>query len=459
MFIIILMLTTTFSVSAWDLFRITDDYYYAAEPSIALSCDTVAIAYESYAYGNDEIVLKYSTDKGLTYSLPVRISVNDSGSWRPKLSINNGFDIVWEDNRTGKRQVFYSRYANGVVSTNLRISSGSGTSAFPSVAIDGSNVFVVWEDSRDGNDEIYFRKLDGGTWSAEKRLTNNDSTSWGSTIAYDKQTGMLHVAFFDYRIGNDEIYYISSSDRGTTWTQPVNISNDDPNSWEPRIAAQSGNVALTWYSYNPSTTSCEVFYSFNSGAGFSVTSMLSPAGSDSKCPSISMNASSTAVAWEDYRDGNDEIYVASKDNNQDNWIEERVTNDIADSFGSSIAWGSDNLFVTWFDYRDKVDQIYAAKKSVVDVETFKTSARTASELSVLPNPFSPSAFVRMSGTHGNISVSIIDITGKTVKKIMSSGKNLTAGICIEREDLGNGLYIVKVNTENKSYAKKISIVR
>ena len=65
----------------------------------------------------------------------------------------------------------------------------------------------------------------------------------------------------------------------------------------------------------------------------------------------------------------------------------------------------------------------------------------------------------MSGIHGNISVSITDITGKTVKKMMSSGKNLASGICINGEDLSNGAYIVKVNAESKAYSKKILIVR
>ncbi|MBL8028851.1 MAG: exo-alpha-sialidase, partial [Fibrobacteres bacterium] len=338
-----LVLYIAVNISGWDLYRVTDDGFYSADPSISVLGDTVAIAYESYAYGNDEIVMKYSLNRGASFSSPIRISTNDSCSWRPKISISNGFDIVWEDNRTGKRQIFYSRILNGTPSVNLRISSGIGASAFPSMASDGQNLFIMWEDNRDGNDEIYFRKFDGGTWSPEKRVTSTDSTSWGATVAYDKSTGLLHAAYFDYSTGNDEIYYISSTDRGATWSTPVNISNDTPDSWEPRIAALNGRVAIVWYSYNTSSQSYEVLFSEKSGTTFSLPVFVSSTGNDSKCPTITMNSSSTSVAWEDFRDGNDEIYTATRTNGQLVWIEERVTNDPADSFGAAAFATSDNL--------------------------------------------------------------------------------------------------------------------
>src|SRR3989339_34403 len=235
--IALVAMCAAYTAAQFNNLQLTNNGYYNGEPSITVNAGKIGIVYESYEFGNDEIMLLTSADNGGTFAAPVRITSNDSASWRPKVAVNDGYDIVWEDRRTGKREIFYSRYESGTVGPALKVSGGNIYSAFPALASNGNDLFITWEDYRDGNDEIYFRKKTSGTWSAEKRLTADDSTSWGSDIAFDASTQKLHVVYFDYRTGNDEAYYMTSSDLGETWSAPVNLSNDAANSWEPRVAA------------------------------------------------------------------------------------------------------------------------------------------------------------------------------------------------------------------------------
>ncbi len=449
-------------VSGWSPIRISDGDYYSAEPSIAVLGDTVAIVYESYSFGNDEIMLKYSYDHGLTFSPAVRISYNDSSSWHPKISIANGFNIVWEDNRTGKRQIFTGRFDGASVGTSMRISTGTGASAFPSTAADGSNIFFTWEDNRDGNDEIYFRKYDNGTWSPEKRLTVGDSTSWGADIDYDASTNTLHLVYFDHTTGNDEVYYMNSGDRGETWSSPVNISNDVADSWEPRIAAFAGRVAIVWYTYNANTLSYEVMYTEKVNPGsFLSPYIISPLNYDSKCPSVSLSSSNTAVVWEDFRDGNDEIYVSYKEHSDTLWQEERVTEDPSESYGAKVACGRDKLFVAWFDYRDKVDQVYMSNKTMTSIKTrpLHSSYITTPSLIVFPNPVNETAKVTANGFRGEVEIKIIDITGKVIKRYSLVGESMMKSIDLNLDKLANGVYNLLVTDKISRMSKKILLFK
>jgi hypothetical protein len=40
----------------------------------------------------------------------------------------------------------------------LRLTSGGGDSAGPSIAVSGRAVHVVWIDRRDGNSEVYYKR-------------------------------------------------------------------------------------------------------------------------------------------------------------------------------------------------------------------------------------------------------------------------------------------------------------
>ncbi len=76
----------------------------------------------------------------------------------------------------------------------------------PSIAADGSDVWVVWFDARHGDHEIYAkRSADGGaSWGPDLRLTRAPGASRQPTLALSRR--WVHVVWSDERDGNAEIY-------------------------------------------------------------------------------------------------------------------------------------------------------------------------------------------------------------------------------------------------------------
>lgn len=449
----------------FDNIQLTGTSSYCGEPSIAVNGTLVGIAYESYFAGNDEIFLLTSSNGGGSFSTPIQVTSNDSSSWRPKIAVNDGYDLVWEDKRSGKREIYYARYASGALGTTLKISGGNIYSAFPSLANDGRDLFITWEDYRNGNDEIYFRKNVGGVWSAEKRLTDNDSTSWGSDIALDPVTKALHVVFFDYRTGNDEVYYITSTDKGESWSSPINLSQDAANSWEPRITAYGGRVGVVWYSWDDATTSYEVYFSENTGGGFSVPQRISETGSDSKCPAIQGNEEAFVVAWEDYRDANDEIYLARKGHATGGWSSLRVTVDSSDSFGADVAFCGAEILIPWFDYRSGTDQIWFAKgvfEGGTSCEKRKVPNPVCQWLNINPNPSSGYVGITVGASGINpdlpIQLEVFNPEGRLVYHRAGSASIFKQGMQLNTAQLAAGRYLVRVSGENNFSQARVFII-
>src|SRR4030043_366785 len=71
--------------------------------------------------------------------------------------------------------------------TGKRLTWNAGSSSYPAIAVDGSNIYVVWDDDTPGNYEIYFKKADDGgrPWTVTKNLSNTTGNSDVPVIAVD----------------------------------------------------------------------------------------------------------------------------------------------------------------------------------------------------------------------------------------------------------------------------------
>ena len=104
--------------------------------------------------------------------------------------------------------------------TGKRLTTTSGASAAPAVAVDsGDNIYVVYQDDTPGNNEIYFKKsTDGGSvWT--------DQAPDLQPAAHLRRLRLLLTAavtsMWSIRTtlpGNNEIYFKKSTDGGSVWT-------------------------------------------------------------------------------------------------------------------------------------------------------------------------------------------------------------------------------------------------
>jgi len=254
--------------------------------------------------------------------------------------------------------------ALGAAWTTKRLTNNVGLSRDPAIAVDGSYVYAVWSDDTTGNKEIYFRKsVDGGvTWQSAKRITNNTGVSHGPTIAVNGTD--ICVAWYDSTPGNNEIYFMKSTDRGSNWMSPHRITDNANDSLLPAIAISAANVYIVWQDLTPGNW--EIFFkrSIDGGSTWQSAKRLTNTSADSLWPAITVFGSKIYLAWYSNTTGNDEIYLQKSLDGGTTWQSaKRLTNNAGDSFAPTVAVNGANIYMAWSDSTPGNSQIYFRKST------------------------------------------------------------------------------------------------
>jgi hypothetical protein len=218
--------------------------------------------------------------------------------------------VVWTDYRSGPAGIFYKQSLDGGAtwSPDRRLDNSSVGGIYPSMVIAGTMVHLAWTDYRDGNSESYYkRSLDGGaTWGPDFRLTADSSPTYTAAVAVSGTS--VHVAFGDWRSGNEEVYYKRSTNSGATWGPDSRLTNSAGRSIFHCAAAYGTDVHLVWEDERDGNV--EIYYkrSTDNGITWGTDTRLTNAVDSSSLPSVAATGSAIHVVWTDRRDGNDEIY-------------------------------------------------------------------------------------------------------------------------------------------------------
>ncbi|MBM3149476.1 MAG: hypothetical protein FJZ88_05535, partial [Chloroflexi bacterium] len=203
---------------------------------VADSEGTVHVVWEDPTISPREISYNQKPITG-SWLAPINISNNPGFSEFPAIDVNgsNNVHAVWDDytdNPNG--DIFYATKADADSwSTPINVSNDPADSLAPRIAIDGGKTLhIVWQHYTPGgptSDEIlYAYKLDGGSWSVPINVSSNSGLSEWPAIAVDAE-GTLHVVWDDNTLGNWEILYASCSRCGT------------PSSGDPYYASHLGS--------------------------------------------------------------------------------------------------------------------------------------------------------------------------------------------------------------------------
>jgi hypothetical protein len=174
---------------------------------------------------HSQIYFSRSTDKGQTFSMPLRIS-------------DTGGDCVDSDNTV--------------------------EGAVPSIGPNGE-VYVVWAGPLG---LVFDKSTDGGLTFGKDKVIGDFPGGWDFSIeGLDRANGMpttavdlsegpnkgtLYVNWVDARNGDPDVFVMSSKDGGNTWTKPVRV-NDDP--------LKNGKAQFfTWMSVDPVDGSLNIVF-------------------------------------------------------------------------------------------------------------------------------------------------------------------------------------------------------
>jgi len=251
-----------------QVINITNDNYDHYRPVIAIdSSGNIHIVWYGDISSSISIYqIRYikSTDGGNTWTNPINITNESYSQFYPAIAIDsyNNIYVVWEGSSVASptlHQVRFSKSTDGgnTWSNPIDITSGSYPNGSPSLAIDSSNnihlAFIGESSISPSNFQIrYCKSLDGGnTWSNPVNITNENYDQSEPAIAIDK-LGNLHIVWDGENPTNpnyNQIRYSKSTDSGTTWSSPLNITNDSNYvQHEPRIAIDSSNIIYVIWS-------------------------------------------------------------------------------------------------------------------------------------------------------------------------------------------------------------------
>ncbi|MHC4572962.1 MAG: InlB B-repeat-containing protein [Planctomycetota bacterium] len=178
---------------------------------------------------------------------------------------------------------------------------------------DSGNVWVVWQAGPEGGRDIHVGKLVPGAvfFSESVRITNSVDDQCSPDIAVGTD-GRLYVVWQDNRRGNWDIY-ISISTDGTNWSLERIVTDSNDNQINPAI----------------------------------VVDRLSP--------------NRAHIVWQDGRNGNQDIYIATSSNGFLSKTVSQITSDGSDQVEPAIAVDADNVvYVVWADTRADSGDIYGA---------------------------------------------------------------------------------------------------
>jgi hypothetical protein len=302
---------------------------------------------------NYEIFYKKSTDGGTTWTSQ-RLTYSSGESKYPDIAVdtNNHIHVVWDDDSPGNFEIHHKKSTDGGMSwTTKRLTFNSGPSRVPRIAVDSNdNVNLTWHDYSPGNDEVYYkRSTDGGTNWTTKRLTFNSGSSAPTSVAADSNNH-IHVVWHDETPGNAEVFYKKSADGGINWTTK-RLTFNPSSSYIPTIATDSNNhIHVTWFNYVQGSD--EIYYKKSTDGGASWSSKrLTYNSGYSRMPAIATDSSNYIhVTWHDSTPGNDEIFYKRSTDGGTSWSKRRLTWNAGFSHVPTVAAGSNNhLHLVWQD--------------------------------------------------------------------------------------------------------------
>ncbi len=176
-------------------------------------------------------------------------------------------------------------------SAPLNISSDTTTdNQEPQIALDsGGNPHAVWSGYDAGSVwRIYYSENTGSGWSAPLNISPGSTTGNAMPQIVLDAGGHPHVAWH----GNDgstfRVYY--SENTGAGWSTPLNLSPGNVGNFNPCITLDAGgNPHVVWFGNDGLNE--RIYYSENTGAGWSTPLNISTNSTGNWTPQIALDAS------------------------------------------------------------------------------------------------------------------------------------------------------------------------
>lgn len=299
--------------------KVNSSSYTPKNPSIAIDSSNVShVVWQDTVNGKQQIFYAKSSD-GESWSTQKQLSTSTADSERPRIAAHSGsLYVVWQDAELGHEEVYFLRSTDSGVTwggSALVVANDNYLSTGPDIAVasDGT-ICIVWEDHRSGKREIYYslNTNSGASFSGSGQIfAQSSSLSLNTPRVVADTNDLFHMVWF----GGNDIYYNNSQ----TPNSPVyeqNLSNSTYPSKNPAITTAGNDIHVVWQDYNDFNWNIH-YKTYSLGSWQTTVTTLIENPGTSEHPAITSDSSKNIhVVWQDRYDGNSEIYYRKRENGQ-----------------------------------------------------------------------------------------------------------------------------------------------
>ncbi len=421
--------------------------------------------------------------------------------------------LVWQA-YIGDDWEIFSRIINGTWTDTMRIAAGAGADINPSVAFDPvrSCFWCAWQKYTDTNWEIYVSSRAGyGAWTIPLRLTNNTINDASPSVCV-----VGNNVWIVWQRGNNiySCYY-----NGTSWSSPIPITNDASSIMNdnPKVCRRNNHPFVVW------TRDRDIYYSEYINNTWQIPQVIAPHSANDTLPEFAFIDYNDPywpgvwVFWQSNRDGNYEIYRTGFDSMN---VFYRVTYNNADDITPNplcffivvrevvpplVGFSTDRngnfdiyslmaigmtgydtipvdinpaqdilpvttyvngwpcyLWIFWQTNRNTDWDIYGSFEDIYsDINEYNIANRGENKFRCFPSLVTSDCYVEYRiTTQERVKLLIYDANGRMIKKVINgiqkSGNHYTR---VRADNLNNGVYFIKLDTERYSAVEKIVVVK
>jgi hypothetical protein len=301
----------------------TEDF--STSPQVALSEDSVSVVWQEDSSENLEVLFASGDIADPDFEQVVNVSntTDDSVSPQIALSDDGSIFVAWQESAPSSSDIFLASISSGAgnFTEPINVSNiGEGVASSPRMVATGGSIYLVWQRFAEGNSDVFFASSSDAITFNVTNISENEGASVSSSLITDGSQDIIYITWADNTdtAGAFDVFFSSSSDGGSSFSDPANVSLNEGQSTLPQVHLISGTetVYLTWMDNSLDISNSEIMLgaSPDGGETFGCAINVSNNPTTSSTPQLVLAPGSETVhvAWQDLIEpGNFEVLLDS----------------------------------------------------------------------------------------------------------------------------------------------------
>jgi hypothetical protein len=224
------------------------------------------------------------------------------------------------------------------------------------------NLWVAWQAGAPGSRDIYAARLPVGAIAFETpvRLTFEPADQCDPALAVSA-TGSVYVVWQDNRSGNWDLYAALCTD-GVSFSNSVQVTDSEHNETHPALAVDRRTPAGVYVAWQDDRNGNQDIYVASSTDAFATSTVVQVTthAADQTEPAVAVDGDGNAyVFWTDLRNGPADLWAAASASGP--WTNVPVVTAAGEQTQPAVAAGPDGLHLVWADHSGDHDEIHYAR--------------------------------------------------------------------------------------------------